>query len=82
MFEQQLARFRGRRAAAVADQEVLAQLDFEQAHLPAERGLRDVERDGGAREAAEFGDADEIFQLLQVHIRDTCCHIMPERYSW
>ena len=67
MIEQQLARLGGHGAAAVAHQQVLPQLDFEQAHLAAERGLRHVELHRGTREAAQFGDADEILELLEVH---------------
>ena len=67
MLQQQLAGLGGRGAAAVARQQALPQLDLEQAHLAAERRLGHVERDGGAREAAELGDAHEILQLLEVH---------------
>ena len=43
VLEQALAGFGGRGAAAVAQQQVLPQLDFEAADLPADRGLRDAE---------------------------------------
>ena len=62
MLEQQLAGFGRRRAAAVARQQVLPQLHFEQPHLAAERRLGDVQRDGGAGETAELGDAHEILE--------------------
>jgi len=48
-------------------QQALAQLQLQQAHLAAQRGLRHVQRQRGAGEAAQFGHADEIFQLAQVH---------------
>ena len=67
MFQQQLAGFGGRGAASVAHQQVLAQFHLQQAHLAAQRGLGDVERNRGPREAAEFGHAHEVFKLLEVH---------------
>ena len=63
MVQQQLARLRSAYgAAAVARQQVLPQFHFEQPHLAAERGLRDVERGRGTGEAAELGDPDEVFE--------------------
>jgi len=67
MLEQQLAGFRRNGAAPIAGQQVLAQLHFQQADLAAQRRLGNVQRNGGAREAAEFGHAHEIFKLLEVH---------------
>ena len=66
MFEQQLAGFGGQRATPVAHEQVLPQLDLEQAHLAAQCRLRHVQGDPGAGKAAELGHADEIFQLLEV----------------
>ena len=67
MVQQQLAGLGGYGAAAVAHQQVLPQFHFQQPHLAAERGLRDVQRDGGTGEAAELGDPDEVFELPQIH---------------
>jgi hypothetical protein len=67
MLQQQLAGLGGRRAAAVAHQQVLAQLDFQQPHLAAQRGLGDVQRDRGPGETAQFGHTHEVFKLLEVH---------------
>jgi len=79
VFQQQLAGLGGGDPAAIAQQQVLPQFHFEQADLAAQRGLGDVEHPGRAREAAEFGHADEIFELLQVHgLRDSWFSIMPK----
>jgi hypothetical protein len=67
MVQQQLAGLGGHGAAAVAHQQVLTQLDLQQAHLPAQRRLGHVQLDRGAGEAAELGDPDEIFELLEIH---------------
>ncbi|GAB2581196.1 hypothetical protein GCM10027034_10420 [Ramlibacter solisilvae] len=67
MLEQHLARFGGHRPPAIAQQQRLPQFDFEQPHLPAQRGLRDFELERGAREAAEFGDPDKVFKLFEIH---------------
>ena len=53
--------------AAVAQQQGLVQIHLQRPHLAAERRLRDVEHDGGAGEAAQLGNADEILDLFQVH---------------
>ena len=42
-------------------------LALEIAHLPRERGLRDVELPGGAHESARLGDGDEIPEMPQLH---------------
>jgi hypothetical protein len=67
VFEQQLAGLGGRGAAPVAHQQGLAQFHLQQPHLARERGLGHVERDGRAGEAAEFGHAHKVFELLQIH---------------
>ena len=64
MLQQQFAGFGGQGAAPVAGQQVLAQFHFQQADLAAERGLRDVQGDGGPGKAAKFGHAHEILNLL------------------
>ncbi len=69
VFEQQLPGFGGHGAAAVAQQQVLAQLHFEQPHLAAQRRLRHVQRRRRLGEAAQFCDAHEVAQLFQVHQR-------------
>ena len=67
MVEQALAGLGQGDAAAVAQQQRLAQVGLERPHLPAERRLRHVERARGLAEAAEFRDADEVFELAQIH---------------
>jgi len=67
VFEQHLACLGRHHAASGAPEQALPQLDLELAHLPAQRGLRDVERDGSPRETAQFGHAHEIFELLGIH---------------
>ena len=71
MLEQPLACVRRRGAAAVAQQQHLAQLDLEPAHLPADRGLRDAKNAGGAGKPAQVDDVDEILELLQIHTKAT-----------
>jgi len=56
-------------AAAVAQQQVLAQLHFEQPHLAAQRRLRHLQRRRRLGEAAQFRDAHEVAELFQVHRR-------------
>jgi hypothetical protein len=67
MRQQQAPASVGTGAAAVARQQVLPQLDFEQADLAAQRRLGHSQRRRGAGEAAEFGHADKVFDLLEVH---------------
>ena len=67
--EQPLARLGRTRAATVAHEQILPQLDFEAAHLAADRRLGDAEQARRAAEAAEVDDGDEVFELLQVHAR-------------
>jgi hypothetical protein len=69
MLQQQLAGLGGHRAAAVAHQQVLAQLDLQQPHLAAQCGLCNVQRNRGPGEAAQLGHAHEVFKLLEVHAR-------------
>jgi hypothetical protein len=71
MGQQQLPGLGGHGAAAVTCQQVLPQLHLQQTHLAAQRGLGNVQRNGGAGEAAHFGHAHKVFQLLQVH-DDVC----------
>jgi hypothetical protein len=54
-------------AAAVAVEQVLAQLDLQLPHLPAQGRLHHGQKRRGAREAAELGDVAKVFELLQVH---------------
>ena len=56
-------------AAALADQQLRAQLVLELAHLPAERRLRHVEVLRRARDAAELGDLGEIVQSPEIQGR-------------
>ena len=67
MGEQQLARLGGHGAPAVSGEQGLVQFHFQQSHLTAQRGLRDVQRNGGAGEAAEFGNTHKVFELLEIH---------------
>ena len=67
MRQQQLARFRGHGAATVACQQALMQLHLQQPHLTAQRGLRDVQGNGGAGKTTQFGDTHKVFQLFEVH---------------
>ena len=64
MLEQQVARFGRQCAAPIAGQQVLPQLNFQQAYLAAECGLGNVQRNRGAGKAAQLGDAHKIFKLL------------------
>lgn len=61
------ARLGQRDAAAVAQQQGLAQLHLQCAHLAAQRGLRHAQLVGRAAEAAQLGHLDEIFELFQIH---------------
>jgi len=67
MRQQQLARFGGCGAAPVAQQQALAQFDFEQPHLATQGRLGYIQRDGGTGKAAKFGDAYKIFKLFEIH---------------
>jgi len=67
MVDQQPARLRGRDAAAIAHQQVLAQLHLQQAHLPAQGRLGHAEGRRGMGEAAHFGDPHKVLELLQIH---------------
>ncbi len=68
--EQPLAGLGRACAAAVAHEQVLAQLDLEPSHLAADRRLGDAEEPRRAAEAAEVDDGDEVLELLQVHERE------------
>ena len=50
-----------------AHQQAVAELLLQQRHLSAEAGLRQVQRDRGAAEAAAVGDRDQGLQLPQLH---------------
>ncbi len=67
MLEQALAGLGGHRAAPVAQQQALPQLHFQAADLAADRRLGDAQRPRSAGKAAEVDDADEVFELPQVH---------------
>ena len=54
-------------AAAVAVQQMQAEFLFHQLHLPAERGLRHPQFVGRTGETPQFGDAQEIAELADVH---------------
>jgi hypothetical protein len=59
----------GTGAAPVAHQQVLAQLDLQQAHLAAQGGLGNVQHDGSPGEAAQLCHAHKVFDLFEVHER-------------
>src|SRR3954447_12653398 len=65
--EQSLACVGQRHPAPIAKEKLLGQLGLEAAHLPAERGLGDIERQRRLAEAAQFGNLHEIFELFEVH---------------
>jgi hypothetical protein len=44
-----------------------AQLGLEVVDLPPQRGLRDAQSRGGAREGARLGDGDEIAEVTEIH---------------
>lgn len=54
-------------ATAIAVEQMLAQFQFQQAHLAAQGRLGHVQHFGGAREAASLGHTHEILDLLQIH---------------
>ena len=61
MIKQDAAGIGERDAAAVAVEQVVAQLSFQQADLAAEQWLGDAEEVGSAGVAAEFGHVHEVF---------------------
>ncbi|ETR75977.1 hypothetical protein X566_23395 [Afipia sp. P52-10] len=69
MGQEDRARSRQRHAAPRPREQLGVQTLFEQADLPAERGLRDVERCLGAAEAAKLGYSDEVSDLIEVQAR-------------
>ena len=54
-------------AASGAYQETLTEFLFEQGDLPTEAGLRQVEGNCGATEAAAVSDGDERLELPEFH---------------
>ena len=73
MFVQALAGVGQQHATTGALQQGHAQVGLQQAHLAAERRLRDVQLDGGLAEAAHLGNADEVAQLDEVHAAVRVC---------
>ena len=67
--EQPLAGVGQRDAAPVAKEELLGQLGLEAPHLPAEGGLRDIERQSRLAEATQLGNLDEVFSCLRFMVR-------------
>ena len=67
MLEQAPAGFGQLHAAAVAQQQCLAQLRLQRAHLTAQRRLRDAEHQRRLAEAAVLGDMNEVLELVQLH---------------
>jgi hypothetical protein len=68
MRQQQFAGLCGNGTPAISGQEVLSQFHFQQADLPTQGRLRDVQCNGGAGKAAQLGDTHKVFQLFQVHL--------------
>jgi hypothetical protein len=54
-------------AATVAQEQRLAQLDLQRAHLAAQSRLRHAQHECCLAEAAVFGHVDEGFELVQIH---------------
>ena len=67
MVEQALAGFGQHHTAAVANQQRDVEVGFQQPDLARQRRLGDVQDQGCLAEAAQFGNADEVFELLEVH---------------
>jgi len=65
--QQQFACFGGVGATSIADEQVLPQLDLQQAYLSAQCRLCNVERNGGAGKTAQFRHTYKVFKLFQVH---------------
>ena len=79
MSEQRGTRLGGHHATTVALQQVLAQLLFQQLHLPTERWLGKVQCGGRATETAHFGNCGEILETCEVHGR--LCRISIARMA-
>jgi len=67
MQDQQRARVGRNDAPTGALQQPLAQLGFQQADLPTERGLCQIQADRRTAEAARIANLDEITQLQKIH---------------
>ena len=67
------------RALVKSGTSFFAQLDFQGPHLAAQRRLGDVQHLCGPAEAAELGDLDEVFELLEVHEHPSTCRPSPVR---
>ncbi len=67
MVKQAFPRLGQHHAAAGAREQGNVQIGLQQPHLPGQCGLGNIQDQGGLAEAPEFGNAHEIFQLLQVH---------------
>ena len=65
--QQRLARGRQPDRAPVAEEDPLAQLGLEPPDLLADRGLRDPQPLGRAREVQLLGDGDEVGELAELH---------------
>jgi hypothetical protein len=66
--EQLLPAFSEPHAAVSASEQSDLKLVFEPLDMPGQRRLGDVEMGCGTRDAAEFGDADEIVKAAQFHL--------------
>jgi hypothetical protein len=69
-----------RHSAPIAQQQDLAQLGFQGAHLATQCRLGNVQHDSRLAEAAELGHVDEVFDLFQIH-RSMLPRAMPICYS-
>jgi len=65
--EESEARFGGDHAPARAGEQALAKLGLEEADLPAERGLGEVELGSRVRKAARLHDPHQVREMGQVH---------------
>ncbi|MOA24503.1 hypothetical protein D3C78_1451820 [compost metagenome] len=67
MLQQRLPRLGHHHATTGALEQPLAQIGFQQLHLPAQRRLRQMQGSGRPAEAAGLGHRNEIAQSRQVH---------------
>jgi len=58
---------RQQHASSIAVKKAGLELHFQRPHLPAQGRLRDIEKVRSLRKTSEFGDADKVAQLFQVH---------------
>ena len=67
VLEHDATRLSQRHAATVTQQKRLMQLNLKLAHIAGEQRLSNAEQRRRTCEAAHFGDANERFDLFQIH---------------